>query len=59
MFVRTRVHFEGLDGRPSLQSPLHRLNPFHVGCKKLAPALARMNDKRMLHSLRALAPDLK
>src|SRR5216683_2369378 len=25
------------------QSPLHRLNPLHVGCKKLAPALASMD----------------
>jgi hypothetical protein len=41
------------------QSPLHRLNLLHVGCKKLAPALASMDDERMLHPLRALAPDLK
>ena len=72
MFIRPRAHFDqgaaayrwlrsvaarGSDGRRSRQSPLHRLNPFHVGCKKLAPALASMNDKRMLHPLRA--PDLK
>ena len=49
----------GSDGRRSRQSPLHRLNPLHVGCKKLASALASMDDKRMLHSFRALAPDLK
>jgi hypothetical protein len=27
--------------------------------KKLAPALASMDDERMLHPLRALAPDLE
>jgi hypothetical protein len=60
MCVRTRVHFEGSDGRRSLrQTPLHRVNLLHVGFKKLAPALASMDDKRMLHPLRALAPDLK
>ena len=74
MFVRPRAHFNqgaaayrwlrsvaarGSDGRRSRQSPLHRLNPLHVGCKKLASALASMDDKRMLHSFRALAPDLK
>ena len=46
-------------GRLFRQSPLHRLNLLHVGCKKLAPALASMDDERMLHPLRVLAPDLK
>jgi hypothetical protein len=49
----------GSDGRRPRKSPLHRLDPVHVGCKKLAPALASMDDKRMLHPFRALAPDLK
>ena len=56
---RQLVIARGSDGRRSRQSPLHRLNLLHVGCKKLAPALASMDDERMLHPLRALAPDLK
>jgi hypothetical protein len=59
IFLRPHVRFEGSDGRRSRQSPLHRLNPVHVSCKKLAPAFASMDDKRMLHPFRALAPDLK
>jgi hypothetical protein len=53
------VAARGSDGRRPRKSPLHRLDPVHVGCKKLAPALASMDDKRMLHPSRALAPDLK
>jgi hypothetical protein len=53
------VAARGSDGRRPRKSPLHRFDHVHVGCKKLAPALASMDDKRMLHPFRALAPDLK
>jgi heme exporter protein D len=55
----TMTAARGSDGRRPRKSPLHRLDLVHVGCKKLAPALASMDDKRMLHPFRALAPDLK
>jgi hypothetical protein len=56
-FRAGRCHPGGLRfGRPPFrQSPLHRLNLLHVGCKKRVPAFARINDKRMLHPLRVLA----
>jgi hypothetical protein len=56
-------HISGCDASPpeaqTVVVPVNRRNPLHVGCKKLAPALASMDDQRMLHPFRALAPDLK